>query len=291
MRLLTTFKDEKSVRDLSNYLLTKDIPNDVEDDENEWSLWIHDEDSLESAQSILNDFLNNPLDSKYTSSESQAQKIKDKISKENKEFNRKVKDGRTAFHKHGAFSIGPVVIFFLFLCGAIFFVQTSREGMMINELRISSVGSKGLSDIFTKLQVWRLVTPALMHDNFIHIFFNCYWLIYLGGMIEDRINSRFLLFAIIGIATISNLIQYSIGGPGFYGFSGVNYGLFGFIWVMSRQDPLSGFFLQQSTIYILMGFLLVGVLGLIPFVANGAHVGGLLAGTAIGFARARLFPS
>lgn len=292
MRLLTTFEDRFKAENLSNYLTTQDIPNNLDDEsEKEWSIWIHDEDHIDSAKTILDDFSANPEDAKFLKAKIKASHIKHKVEKENRHFNKKIKDGRTLFHKQRSFTSGPVVLFFLFVCVSVFFIQMQSEDRFLEKLGMASFGSEGLSDIFQKFQIWRLVTPAIMHDSILHLVFNCYWLFYLGSMIEDRWGSRNLIFLILGVAVFSNFTQYIMAGPGFYGFSGVNYGMFGLVWVMSRHDPLSGFVMHHTTVYWMMGFLMLGILGIFPHVANGAHVGGLIAGAGIGFIRARFFPS
>lgn len=291
MRLLVSYPDKEKASNLSDYLTSEKILNDLDDDEGSWSVWIHDEDMLDSAKSILTDFESNPTDAKFLKAKLKADQIKNKIEKENKKFNRKIKDGRTVFNRNRNFSSGPVVMFFIFACVSIFFVQQTSEDRFLYDLAIASSPDNGLSEITQKFQLWRLFTPALMHADIIHIFFNCYWLFILGSMIEDRLSSRFLILFILGVAAFSNFAQYKLYGPQFLGFSGVNYAMFGFVWVMSRKDPLSGFFIPQSTVYLMLGFLLMGVIGIFPRIANGAHVGGLIIGVAAGWIRARLFPS
>ncbi len=289
MRLLVSYPEKEKASKLSDYLTSENILNDLDDDDGSWSVWIQDEDMLELGKSILEDYEVNPLDPKFIKAKVKADEIKTKIEKENKKFNQKLKDGRTVFNRSRNFSSGPVVMFFIFVCVSIFFIQQTSEDGFLYDLAISSSQDLGLTEVTQKFQIWRLFTPAFMHNDIIHIFFNCYWLFILGSMIEDRMSSRFLLIFILGVAAFSNFAQYKLFGPQFYGFSGVNYAMFGFVWIMSRQDPLSGFFIPQSTVYLMLGFLALGVIGIFPRIANGAHVGGLMIGLAIGWARARFF--
>ncbi|MCD8534514.1 MAG: rhomboid family intramembrane serine protease [Verrucomicrobia bacterium] len=296
MRLLTTFEDSAKAQSFGDYLLTQGITNNIEQDESQhWSLWVHEEDQINLANQHLEDFRRNPGDERFTKASSKAASIRARKSREDREFNRRIKDGRTIFHKFRSFSAGPVTIVFLFLCGAIFILQKTdgEQGARIfNILGMASIGSSGLEDIFMRGQIWRLITPALMHGGILHIFFNCSWLKYLGGMVEDRLGSRFLVLAILGIAVVSNFSQYAVSGPFFLGFSGVNYGLFGFIWVMSRMDTLSGFHLQQSTIILMVCCMVLGILGLFGSgIANWAHLGGFFAGAAMGWGRAKFLPT
>ncbi len=294
MRFLAKFNDPKKAGRFGDYLLTRGIPVDVEEDDGEYSIWVHDEDQIDEAGQILEDYENQPDAEHFVKAESKASSIRAQAEKENRQFNRRIKDGRTAFHRHRSYSAGPVTMFFVFACVAIFLVQmtSGRNGNpIIPSLAFSSEG-RSLAEIFPGFQLWRLVTPALMHGDLFHIFFNCYWLVFLGGMIEDRINSRFTALFIVALAIISNFTQFALVGPNFLGFSGVNYGMFGFVWVMSRRDPLSGFAIPQSTVILLMAFFVIGWLGIFwQAVANWSHTGGLVAGVVAAQMRSRFFPS
>ncbi len=80
---------------------------------------------------------------------------------------------------------------------------------------------------------------------------------------------------------------------GFAGMSGVVYGLFGFAWVRSTLDPSAGFLIPQSTVIILIAWML---LGFTPFdeqligmrMANWGHGAGLVVGMAVAFLSVQL---
>lgn len=141
-------------------------------------------------------------------------------------------------------------------------------------------------------QLWRLLTPIFLHHGAIHLVFNLYWLYSLGTQIEARRGTWALGSMILAIAVISNLLQYFLGhSPLFLGISGVVYGLLGYIWMKKMFDPHSGFLVSDSTILILLLFLVLGFVGAFDGmmgtqtrVANWAHAGGLAVGVAIGYA-------
>jgi GlpG protein len=126
-------------------------------------------------------------------------------------------------------------------------------------------------------QIWRLITPIFIHDlrMFLHILFNMLWLRDLGTMIEVRLGWKYLLAQVLVIGSLSNLAQYFISGPAFGGMSGVVYGLLGYIWMKSKFDPGSGFFLHEVTVVMMLIWLGFGFTNLLS-IANTVHTVGLL---------------
>ncbi len=145
-------------------------------------------------------------------------------------------------------------------------------------------------------EVWRLFTPALLHNDIFHIFFNMIWLIVLGRQMEHRLGAfRYLLFLLItGIVT--NTAQYLMSGPNFIGFSGILCAMLTFIWVRMKKTAWEGYLLQESTMLFLMFFIFtIAAIQLVSFfmeinnkapfvvaIANTAHITGLIIGAILG---------
>jgi len=135
--------------------------------------------------------------------------------------------------------------------------------------------------------LWRLLTPLLVHANLFHIFFNMYALWIAGPLVEGIYGSLRLLamYLICGIAaSVASLIFTP--GPS-VGASGAIFGLFGVLFAAMRtHQPLLDRRARALTtqigtlivINLLIGFGLMG-----GIVDNAAHVGGLLAGLWLGF--------
>lgn len=161
-------------------------------------------------------------------------------------------------------------------------------------------------------QVWRLVTPAFIHHGTMHLVFNMIWLFQFGKLIEGRYGTPYLGVLCLVIAVISTFAQCAvpetIGGslshfrPGGYllnglgGMSGVVYGLFGFIWVKSSIDPSSRMMIPQSTVVILLVWLVFCMTPMaeefgLGYVANWAHGVGLLVGCVAGYVMTRQPPN
>lgn len=141
-------------------------------------------------------------------------------------------------------------------------------------------------------EVWRLFTPALLHSDLFHLFFNMIWLIVLGRQMEQRLGKmRYLVFILI-TAMITNTAQYVMSGSNFLGFSGVLCAMLLFIWQRQRYAAWEGYMLQTGTMAFISFFILFMLaLQVVSFfletfgnihmplgIANTAHLVGALSG-------------
>ena len=134
-------------------------------------------------------------------------------------------------------------------------------------------------------QYWRLITPAFLQvGGWPHLIFNMYWLYLAGALVETRRGGLALLVIALVTGIVANLAQYWWKGPSFGGMSGVGFGLFGYIWMKSRYDPRAGIYAPPDLVLQFMIWLVICMSGIIGQIANAAHMGGLLAGMAIGYA-------
>lgn len=136
-------------------------------------------------------------------------------------------------------------------------------------------------------QLWRLVTPIFLHFGIFHILFNMLWLYTLGTQIERRGGRRQLALLVLSIGVVSNVGQYVVAGPAFGGFSGVVYGLLGYVWIMAQFQPARGYLMDRFTLGFMLVWLLLGLSGLLENMANAAHLFGLLSGVLWGLYKVR----
>jgi membrane associated rhomboid family serine protease len=139
---------------------------------------------------------------------------------------------------------------------------------------------------------WRIFTPVLLHAaGFTHILFNMWALWVLGPQVERGVGTWPFVGAYLASAGVGGAFMYVLGDPTdiAVGASGAIFGLFGiwFNWAVRRRNTVQGRMLLRQ-----IGFLLIlnGALPfLIPSIAWEAHLGGLIAGFAIGelWSRAR----
>ena len=161
----------------------------------------------------------------------------------------------------------------------------SSPALIIAPLLISEYKTPVLPEIING-QYWRLVTPMFVHFNIFHIVFNLLWVWELGRLIEWRQGMGALGALTVGLSVLSNLTQYSVSGALFGGMSGVIYGYFGYIWVMSMGSPRFGIRLNPAIVKLLLVWFLIGWSGILETwfdlrIANTAHTAGLLGGVAV----------
>ncbi|MDG2224247.1 MAG: rhomboid family intramembrane serine protease [Rubripirellula sp.] len=136
---------------------------------------------------------------------------------------------------------------------------------------------------------WRLITPMFMHGDEFHLAFNMLWLFFLGSVIERLHGSLFFLLLIFVTGIAGTLLQVSLptsdwmpqalqGSPFVIGASGAVYGLFGFLWIRPAVDPTYPVHLVPMNVILMLVWLVACMTPLVPNVANGAHLGGLMGG-------------
>jgi membrane associated rhomboid family serine protease len=142
------------------------------------------------------------------------------------------------------------------------------------------------SPLVRRGQLWLLITSALPHSGFMHVVFNIYWLWIFGTTVERVFGQARTLGLILFLAYGSGAMEYAFFAGG-VGLSGVGYGLFGFLWVLSRRDARLSGVLDVRTIRFFVGWFLacivLTVLDVFP-VANVAHGAGAFLGALAGFA-------
>lgn len=129
-------------------------------------------------------------------------------------------------------------------------------------------------------ELWRWLTPAFMHFSLLHIGFNLGWWWLLGGQIERRFSSNFLLIFLLFSAVGSNVSQYLLEGSRWFGgLSGVVFALFGYCWLYGKLRPQDGISFTNGMFAFSLVWLAIGFADMLPIAfANGAHLSGLLIG-------------
>lgn len=135
-------------------------------------------------------------------------------------------------------------------------------------------------------EFWRLITCTFLHGSIIHILFNMFWFLRFSSVIDNWLGPWGALGLFVFFAISSNAAQLlvSSGPGGVIGASGVVYGLFGFLWVMSRRRDDAAFAADQSTVQTMLAWLVICFLinSYGGNIGNTAHAMGLLLGWLVG---------
>ncbi|MFF3502200.1 rhomboid family intramembrane serine protease [Streptomyces sp. NPDC003247] len=169
------------------------------------------------------------------------------------------------------------------LCLAAFLVQLSVGDRFTD--RFDLIGQAyvpALQDVegVARGQWYRLLTSMFLHSTYMHILFNMLSLWWLGGPLEQALGRvRYLaLYVVSGLA--GSALTYLLAAPNqaSLGASGAIFGLFGATAVLMRR--------MRYDMRPIIALLVIN--GIITFgwgsIAWQAHVGGFVAGVAIGYA-------
>ncbi|HBN74404.1 MAG TPA: hypothetical protein DD473_01010 [Planctomycetaceae bacterium] len=300
MRQLGTLDSQSAANKFRDYLLSQNVESKVDQVENTWEIWIVDEDDLPKARTEFEAFQQNPDADHFSKGAQLASSLRAEQEKQAvEEIRQRMKIRRqmqppqlTTVSVTSFLIIASVIITLLTILNQNDYGSVSRADFSICEYRIISPTEIAWYPGFQEVragEIWRLFTPVFIHFDAFHLLFNMYWLYLFGAMLEPRLGSwRFLLMVLV-IGILSNVGEYYFRvpllewrpDPSFGGMSGVNYGLFGYIWVKGSLEPEAGIALPQFTIYLMIGFFFLCMTGLIGPIANGAHAFGLLIGCAI----------
>lgn len=296
MRQIGTVASESDAARLESYLLTVGIKSQHDPVDQGWAIWVYDEDRVADAKREIDLFLQNPADPRYAAAERESRRLRAESARRDERLRRNVIDVRSRWARP-ALARRPVTFALIVISGAVAFLTqfgdsdaspTSKK--LIAKLSIASYETHGNEITWKYLseirhgEIWRLITPIFLHFNVLHLFFNMYLLSQLGSMIEFNRGPFRLLLIVLVVSVASNLGQYLMKSPAFGGMSGVDYGLFGYVWMKGRYDPESGMGLHSNTVIIMLGWLVLCMLGTMGPIANWAHGVGLLAGMLLGYA-------
>ena len=248
-------------------------------------LYLQDPDRYDEARALVALFLRNPQDPRFAAAAWQAsapaaQQPADGTSGSAPDSARSGgAAGQPALFSSGWLArMGPVTRSVL---GGVLLVYLLQQfvGESIYRYLMFPATLEGLAS-----QPWRLFTPMLLHLSLLHLAFNLLWWAELGGIIERFQSGKQLLFVTLVTAGASALAQFLSSGPAFAGLSGVVYGLLGYLWLYGKVNPAAGYGLRREIVIFMVGWLVFCYVALSSYVANEAHLFGLLSGCALGAA-------
>lgn len=315
MRCLGEIEGRKNTEVFVAYLLTQQISAQIEctdSTQDRWEIWIRDEDKLSSAKTFLNEFRQSPGDPRYTTAVAEASRLLSENEKRRqlaaKNLRRmEMRPGRGMGGVGRGGPLPPLTLTLLILCIVISIAsgfgnpgRNNQWAISINE-QLSFVATADYEATegdpaasLKKGEIWRAVTPIFLHLDLLHLAMNMLFLVSFGRMVERWLGTPSFAMFVLLLSIGPNLLQglapdWMWGFPFFGGISGVLYGLFGYVWLRSTFDPTLGVSIPIPIAFVMVGIIVLGMLGIFPALrfAHLAHLGGLLIGSAMGYATAR----
>jgi GlpG protein len=275
MRELARLDDRGEAERLADVLLVAGIASEVRSDT---EVWVLDHRDLAAAKQQLAAFSTGPAtpDVRHAAAE---------LRKRDEQTRSKTVQVAERWRSDQALGIGPITIFLLVASVLVAFASDFGEAQTITVQNLSIEpwdSEAGWLAHVRAGEVWRLVTPMLIHFGVVHLLFNGLWIYQLGRQIEREHGSLVMIGLVLLGQIPGGLGQYLAGGPSFGGLSGVVYALFGFAWMHARYDRRHQYRIEDSTAVMMMGWFIVCTTGLVGPIANICHAAGLLAGLLAG---------
>jgi GlpG protein len=288
MRRIGTLPTEREARKFHDYLYLQNIESDVDpDDDGTFAVWVHDDAHVETATRLMERYLANPNGAEFSKVSGDADR--ERVRNERDEARRRstVINRERLGYERNVLGMGMLTVVLIGICVAVaIFSQAGENHEALRYLFIAWYPEDLAEPVqsFSTGQIWRVLTPIFIHFGWLHLIFNAMWLRDFGSFIETRFSSLYLGLLVLALGVGSNIAQYLLGGsPWFGGMSGVNYGLFGFLWVRGKFDRDVMWRLNPTVIWTLMIWYIACFTGLLGPIANTAHTAGLLIGAAWGF--------
>ena len=130
-------------------------------------------------------------------------------------------------------------------------------------------------------ELWRFLTPALLHGSLPHIAFNMYALLSFGTSLERHFgHGRFFLLYVLG-AFAGNVASFLFtGGSYSVGASTAIFGLLGAdaVFLIQNRKSFPGQFRSAIGNIVFIAAINLFVIGSLPGIDNWGHIGGLVGG-------------
>ena len=273
--------DRDQAEQFAAYLVSQGIACSVDATEAGHVIWVQDEDRVAQAKEELAEFRTDPNHERYRNATRKAAAVVEVRIKQAIATRKRTIDLRDRWTKP-TIAQGPATFGLMVLMIAVA-IGTGLNPRKHEELLLRIVfSSDGTMDAIWSGEVWRLVSPIFLHFTVLHFLFNLLCLWDFGLQVEYRLGTPKYFGMVLVIAILSNFAQFEMVDGVFGGMSGVNYGLFGYVWVRGRLEPDSGFWVSQRTVTMMLGWHVLCMIGIVPNIANWAHAGGLIAGVAMG---------
>ncbi len=142
----------------------------------------------------------------------------------------------------------------------------------------AALGAK-INEEILQGQIWRLITPVVLHGSITHIFFNMYALVSIGRDVERFYGHKRYLALYLAAAFAGNVLSFLSTPEPSYGASTAIFGLIAAegIFIFRNRKFFRNSRAMLINIAIVIGINLF-IVGMIPNIDNFGHLGGLVGG-------------
>ncbi len=320
MRRIGTHKDGSAAQRFCDYLTTLSIDAVADGDGTDWDIWIRNEEDVPRARTEWDAFQESPESAKYQVDEAVKRIRDEKVAEHQAQIAKHQKQsparperqsqplGQASFAgaKQQTFpvTIGIIIVSVIASLTSHFAQpRAAREpGRITLEQRtfdslsfVDPTAYAVTGDPYISIkegQWWRFITPMFLHGDELHLAFNMLWIFFLGSTIERVQGSLFLVLVVVVTQAAGMLLQVMLpqtnallpaltGSPFAIGASGAVYGLFGYLWIRPTLDPRYPVHLVPMNVIVMLAWLVICMTPAVENVANGAHIGGLVAGICV----------
>jgi rhomboid protease GluP len=175
-------------------------------------------------------------------------------------------------------AVAPYVTYTIIAITVLAYVLQLAAGAVLGTDILILYGAR-INEAILAGELWRFLTPALLHGSIPHILFNMYALFSFGTGLERHFgHGRFILLYVLGAFT-GNVFSFLFSGGYSVGASTAVFGLLGAeaVFLFQNRKLFAGQFCRaiQNVVFIAIINL---ILGLQPGIDNWGHVGGLIGG-------------
>jgi len=164
------------------------------------------------------------------------------------------------------------------ITAVIYILQLASQALVQTDIPVALFAKA--NDLIRAGQLWRLLTPALVHGSIAHIGFNMYALFSFGTGLERHFgHKRFLLLYILGAFT-GNVMSFLFSAGYSVGASTAIFGLLGAeaVFLIQNRKLFAGQFRNAIGNIIFIAAINLFIIGSLPGIDNWGHIGGLLGG-------------
>jgi rhomboid protease GluP len=171
----------------------------------------------------------------------------------------------------------PITMGIIVFTAIIFLLQLLSSSLLGYDLPFNLLGK--INELILQGQLWRLITPILLHGNILHILTNMYALFVIGPFIERSYGANRFLALYLLAGMFGNILSFLFTAAPSLGASTSIFGLVAAQAVyVYRNRQFFGRAAQPMLINIAVIIFINMAIGLLPGIDYWGHVGGLIGG-------------